>query len=165
MPRFDHTRAKTARARDLRSSMTDAEARLWSCLRRSEMHGVAFRRQPMGSYVLDFFSPSAKLAIEVDGGQHNENSHARRDAERDQWFAARGIRTLRFWNIDIFRNLEGVLETIWQAVDSTSPSKAEVGAQRREGVESILQMSQSIDRTPSPTLPLSGGGEKTEFLS
>ncbi|MGQ0485818.1 MAG: endonuclease domain-containing protein [Hyphomicrobiales bacterium] len=135
--RFDRTPAKTARARGLRKSMTDAEAKLRSHLRNNSMHEVAFRRQhPMGNYVLDFYSPAARLAIEVDGGQHNEEAHAIRDRRRDAWLAEKHILTLRFWNTDVLTSIDGVLETIWRAIDTR-----------------LTQGS-----TPTPTLPLLGGG-------
>ncbi len=142
--RFDRTPAKTDKARSLRRAMTGAEAKLWSHLRNNSMHNVAFRRQhPMGTCVLDFYSPAAKLALEVDGGQHNEYLQARRDTARDGWFAEKGIHTLRFWNSDVLTNIDGVLETIWRTIDDRlSPGS-----------------------TPTPTLPLSGGGGKSEFAS
>jgi very-short-patch-repair endonuclease len=139
--RFDRTPAKTERARKLRKSMTVAEAKLWSHLRNNNMHDVSFRRQhPIGSYVLDFYSPPAKLAIEVDGGQHNEEAQANHDLLRDRWFAEKGILTLRFWNSDVLTNADGVLEAIWRAIVGRLPKGS----------------------TPTPTLPLSGGGGKRE---
>jgi very-short-patch-repair endonuclease len=158
--RFDRTVAKTARARKLRNAQTPAEAKLWSRLRNDAMHGVSFRRQhPVGEYVLDFYSPTAKLAVEVDGGQHNDDDHRRRDEMRDIWLAAKGIRTLRFWNTDVMANIDSVLATIWHAVDVTtptlpllgggsadygtmtltSPGKGEVGAQRRVGITRLYR--------------------------
>ncbi|MGH7000341.1 MAG: endonuclease domain-containing protein [Stellaceae bacterium] len=62
-------------ARKLRQTPTDAELRLWSHLRRKQLDGIRFRRQqPIGRYVVDFFCPEAHLIIEVDGGQHAEDT-------------------------------------------------------------------------------------------
>ena len=140
--RFDRTPSKTAQARTLRKSMTTAEGKLWSHLRNNNMHGLAFRRQhPMGSYVLDFYCAQAKLAVEVDGGQHNEETHCKRDQIRDAWFAAKGIRTLRFWNHDVLTDTENVLDRIWFAIEEF----------------------ESVPSIPTPTLPLSGGGSSGEI--
>jgi very-short-patch-repair endonuclease len=99
----------TRRARELRRSMTEAEHRLWKALRAQSL-GAKFRRQvPIGSYVADFACLPKKLIVEVDGGQHLDNSL---DAVRDAWLRSRGFRVLRFWDHEVFRNLEGVLETI-----------------------------------------------------
>ena len=71
MPRFDHTPAKAARARQLRRGSTRPELKLWLCLRGAQLSGHSFRRQhPVGPYILDFYCASAKLAVELDGDQH-----------------------------------------------------------------------------------------------
>ena len=105
--------AKRNRARHLRKNPTEAEKRLWSTLRPlRKSYGLHFRRQmPLGDYIVDFSIASRKLVIEVDGGQHAEGA----DAERDAWIASQGWQTLRFWNTDVFGNLEGVTETIVRA--------------------------------------------------
>jgi very-short-patch-repair endonuclease len=78
-------------ARRLRLTPTDAEIRLWSRLRRRQLQGFRFRRQhPLGPYVVDFFCAAAKLVIEVDGGQHAEDS-----AIRTRWIEAQGYRVVR----------------------------------------------------------------------
>ncbi|MBB6309544.1 endonuclease domain-containing protein [Xanthobacter tagetidis] len=90
--------APVARARTLRRSMTDAEARLWRLLRDRRFDGAKFRRQvPAGPYVADFLSFGHRLVVEADGGQH---AGALRDAARDAFFRRSGFRVLRFWNND-----------------------------------------------------------------
>jgi very-short-patch-repair endonuclease len=99
-----------ASARRLRRTMTDAERALWSRLRNAQLDRHKFRRQaPLGPFVLDFFCESERLAIEVDGGQHAESES---DARRTAWLVARGCRVIRFWNNDVLRNIDGVLERI-----------------------------------------------------
>ena len=99
------------RARSLRRNATDAERRLWHYLRRRQIEGFRFRRQvPIGGYIADFACLEAKLVIEVDGGQHQEMR--RRDAERDRRIAACGYKLLRFWDNDVLRETESVLEQI-----------------------------------------------------
>jgi very-short-patch-repair endonuclease len=98
----------------LRTFMTDAERKLWRALRARGV-GPKFRRQvPLGPYVVDFVCFEAKLIVEVDGGQHAENS---RDAERDRYFVKQGYRVLRFWNNDVLKNAQGVLTRIIEYAD------------------------------------------------
>jgi very-short-patch-repair endonuclease len=76
--------------------MTDAERKLWHRLRGNQL-GLKFRRQhPFENYVLDFICLSAKLIVEVDGGQHQDQ--AEHDAQRTIVFEKAGFRVLRFWN-------------------------------------------------------------------
>jgi very-short-patch-repair endonuclease len=101
-------------AKRLRANMTDAERLLWSKLRRHQMHGHMFRTQAsIGPYIVDFACLSIRLVIEVDGGQHNIDQA--RDERRTRWLESQGYRVLRFWNNDVLRNIDGVLEVIWLA--------------------------------------------------
>jgi very-short-patch-repair endonuclease len=104
-------------ARSLRKNMTDAEQMIWQCLRRKQVCGFRFRRQhPIDRFVLDFYCCEAKLAIELDGGQHNEPDARLRDKERTAHLQHYGIRVIRFWNTEVLENLEGVLEKIFYAL-------------------------------------------------
>jgi very-short-patch-repair endonuclease len=95
--------------------MTDAEAKLWSRLRDGRSLGAKFRRQvPIGSYIADFCCRSSKLVIEVDGGQHAER--AAQDASRTRMIAQHGYTVLRFWDDEVLKNAEGVLEVIAREV-------------------------------------------------
>ena len=99
------------RARRLRRQQTDAERELWMRLRARQDVGVKFRRQyAIGPYVVDFCCLERSLVVEVDGGQHIEQ--ARRDARRDAWLKQQGFCVLRFWDNDVLKNMEGVLESI-----------------------------------------------------
>ena len=110
-----------ANAKTLRRSQTPSEARLWSRLRDGRLLGAKFRRQhPIGRYVVDFVCVEKHLIIEVDGGQHSEDSALAHDAERTAWLERKGYRVLRFWNNDVSGNLDGVLETIRAAVTSAT---------------------------------------------
>ena len=121
------------RVKQLRTSMTDAERKLWRGLR-SRSIGPKFRRQvPLGPYVVDFVCFEPKTIVEVDGSQHLDS---KKDIVRDRYFAERGYRVLRFWNNDVLRNLNGVLTAI-VAVDP-SPGAPQDGAppspSRGEGI-------------------------------
>jgi very-short-patch-repair endonuclease len=97
-------------AKRLRRNQTDAERLLWFRLRDRRLGGWKFKRQvPIGRYIVDFFCADAKLIIELDGGQH---SGAVRDAGRTEALEAFGYLVVRFWNHDVMRNIEGVLEEI-----------------------------------------------------
>ncbi len=97
------------RARELRKSMTDAERLLWKHLRRKNL-GVKFRRQePIVPYIVDFVCHQKKLIIEIDGGQH---AMSELDKRREQYLMGKGYRVLRFWNNEVLRNIDGVLEVI-----------------------------------------------------
>ena len=103
------------RAKALRLTMTDAELKLWSHLRRRQVGGTRFRKQvPIGPYVADFACLDLKLVIEVDGGQHDVNKP--KDDIRTAWLEARGYRVLRFWNNDVLGNINGVIEVIARVV-------------------------------------------------
>jgi very-short-patch-repair endonuclease len=95
--------------------MTDAETKLWNRLRNGQLLGTKFRRQvPIGNYIADFCCRSPKLVIEVDGGQHAER--AAPDAERTRVIAQHGYTVLRFWDDEVLKNAEGVLEMIAREV-------------------------------------------------
>jgi len=76
----------------------------------------------MGAYIADFVCHEARISIEVDGGQHGFDRHARFDQERDAWFTTRGYRVLRFWNHEVLTELETVLDTIFAHVRHAIPS-------------------------------------------
>ena len=98
-------------SRKLRSELTEAETHLWQHLRARQVCGKKFRRQhPVGNYILDFACIEARLAIEVDGGQHSEIQS--QDNLRTAWLETQGWKVLRFWNNEVLQNIEGVLEII-----------------------------------------------------
>ena len=103
----------TSVARKLRTNSTDAEALLWSRLRARQLEGRKFVRQfPIGNSVADFACRSARLIVELDGGQHAERLD--QDVERTRSIEDHGYRVIRFWNHDVLGNIEGVLEAIRQ---------------------------------------------------
>ena len=104
-------RRKTTVARRLRRDMTEAEKRLWRELRALPLPNRFRRQHPIGKKrIVDFACPAAKLAVELDGGQHAARNSA--DEARSREIARRGYRVIRFWNGDVMDNLAGVLETI-----------------------------------------------------
>jgi very-short-patch-repair endonuclease len=125
----------------LRHDATSAEKKLWYFLQRGQMEGFSFRRQhPLGRYVVDFYCSPLKLAVEVDGGQHNTSRNRVRDQRRLRWLQSRGVTVIRFWNNEVLENIEGVWDEIARKTAALSVRLA----------------------TPTPTLPLSGGGSAVE---
>jgi very-short-patch-repair endonuclease len=103
----------TQRARVLRQQPTEAEKLLWCYLRRKQLEGAKFRRQqPIGEYLVDFVSFSHRLVVEVDGGQHAQPREQLTDRRRDAWLQEQGFTVLRFWNNDVLKNVEGVIEAV-----------------------------------------------------
>jgi very-short-patch-repair endonuclease len=101
------------RRRELRSNLTPAEATLWKALKGSKVNDKKFRRQhSIGNYIVDFYCPSARLIIELDGQVHNDPMQAVYDAERDEWLKAMGNTILRFENKLVLNNLQGIPDEI-----------------------------------------------------
>jgi very-short-patch-repair endonuclease len=101
-------RETVEKARKLRRALSTPEVALWQWLR-GRPDGLKFRRQhPAGPYILDFYCPSARLAIEVDGGGHDLAEQVAHDARRDAWLQAQGYRVLRVRAVDIFRDFDAV---------------------------------------------------------
>jgi very-short-patch-repair endonuclease len=112
------------RARTLRREMTLPEVVLWGALRGSRLNGMRFRRQhPIGRYILDFYCPSTRLAVEIDGFAHDNPRQVEHDESRDAWLASRRVKVLRVAAADVLNDhqLEGVLLAIEQAA---APSTA-----------------------------------------
>jgi very-short-patch-repair endonuclease len=116
------TRTAVRRAKKLRREMTLPEIILWNALR-ARPGGHKFRHQhPAGEYDLDFYCDTAKLCIEVDGEAHERGDRPERDARRDAWLEAHGIRTMRVPARDVLRNLEGVILGLLHEIGDVRPS-------------------------------------------
>lgn len=95
---------------------------LWRHLKGKQLGGLKFRRQySVGAYVLDFYCPECKLALEIDGSSHDAEDAQAYDTARQRYIEALGIRFLRFTNQDVYNNVEGVLTVIAQRASGTSP--------------------------------------------
>ena len=99
------------KAKQLRKNQTDAEKLLWQKLRNRQLSHYKFRRQvPVGIYIVDFMCVSAKLIVELDGGQHTEKQGY--DQKRTAYLETKGFRVVRYWNNDVLINIDGVLEAL-----------------------------------------------------
>ncbi|MBU4142602.1 endonuclease domain-containing protein [Patescibacteria group bacterium] len=103
------------RRRELRKNQTDAEKVLWRYLRRRTMEDLKFFRQyGVGPYTIDFYCPQIRLAIEIDGGQHAESQGQAKDTIRTKYLEKENIRVVRFWNNEVIKQKEAVIEKIRQ---------------------------------------------------
>lgn len=110
------------RRRELRRNQTEAEKALWKRLRNKGFFGVKFFRQySVGAYVVDFYCPTHKLAVELDGGQHAEEETKEYDSVRTDYLKAIGMEVIRFWNNDVLQNIEGVFAEIEKRLKPTPP--------------------------------------------
>ena len=101
-------------ARELRKNMTDAERMLWSKVRRKQLNNYQFYRQKnIGNYIVDFYCPAGKLIVELDGGQHYTKEGMKKDGMRDQYLDSLGFTVLRFSDREVLKNLEGVIQEIY----------------------------------------------------
>jgi very-short-patch-repair endonuclease len=132
----------------LRNNATDAERALWKSLRGDLLNGLRFRRQfPIGIYIVDFVCFETRLIVEVDGGQHADSPH---DAPRDAWLKSQGFQVLRFWNNEILKNMEGVMQVIAEAINS---------------LKQILPPPQRVTREPFQVSGEGRGEVKTKQLA
>jgi very-short-patch-repair endonuclease len=107
----------TQNARRLRASQTSAEARLWRALRGRRLDRWKFRRQhPIERYIVDFVTLDGKLIVEVDGATHSTAPELKRDQQRTRTLESLGFLVVRVTNVDVYENLDGVLEMIFQTL-------------------------------------------------
>ncbi len=110
-----------AKARELRDQSTEVETLLWQQLRGRRFQGFKFRRQrALGPYILDFICLEAGLVIEIDGGQHSEQQAY--DEQRTALIESQGLTVIRFWNHEVMNETPAVLEKIWQALQTLTPT-------------------------------------------
>lgn len=130
------------RRRRLRANLSTPEAILWNLLRGRQVAGFKFRRQyGVDAYVLDFYSPALKLALEVDGESHYTGQGQSHDRERTKRLQALGLEVLRVSNREVLENAQGVLETLRQACEARS-------------------VALKLSHQPTPPTPPWQGGEK-----
>ena len=115
------------RARRLRRDQTEAEVRLWEALRAGRLEGWKWRRQvPVGPFIVDFLCLEAGVAVELDGGVHEDQADY--DARRDAYLRAQGLRVLRFWNGEVSAGFDGVCQAILAACRERDPAQRGSGS-------------------------------------
>ena len=114
---FNSLRLKSVR-RKLRHNLTEAEIKLWSRLRKSGL-GYKFRRQfSVGNFILDFYCPKLRLAIEIDGKQHTTSENREYDYSRTDFLEEYNIKVLRFENYEVINNLDQVCNKILDVINN-----------------------------------------------
>lgn len=109
------------RRRELRRNQTDAEKVFWSQVRNRQFNGMRFFRQySLGPYILDFYCPTVKLAVELDGGQHNQSKNREYDTFRSEYLKAHGIEVIRFWDNEVLLDIQSVLNKLFLKVTPLS---------------------------------------------
>lgn len=115
-----------SRRKELRNNSTAAEKMLWQMLRHSNLDGYKFRRQhSIGTYILDFYCPAEKLAVELDGDSHFTDDAMVYDHKRTAYLNALNIKVLRFLNTDVYDNLNAVCERILAEIKNVPPLKTD----------------------------------------
>lgn len=121
---FNRTAMKERR-QILRKNMTEQEIDLWLRIRRKQVDGHRFRRQfSVGSYVLDFYCPELRLAIEVDGESHSKPTAREYDREREEQLQQLGLTVLRFKNSEVENNISEVIGKIQEVLKSLQTNQA-----------------------------------------
>jgi very-short-patch-repair endonuclease len=112
-----NTSRQTPIRQTLRNNLTTPEQKLWARIRNKQL-GTRFRRQyGIGCYVVDFYCPELALVIELDGNSHYEEGAQEYDQVRDAFMESLGLRVLRFTNLDVMNNIDGVLVGICKFVE------------------------------------------------
>ncbi|MEO9258360.1 MAG: DUF559 domain-containing protein, partial [Crocinitomicaceae bacterium] len=131
--------------KELRNNLTPAEAKLWTLLKGKSLGGKKFRRQhSVSNYILDFYCPEERLAIELDGQGHYEATQAEYDSERDLFLSTFGIRVLRFENKWVWDNPNGLLEMVKSYFGKQPPRPSDTPP-LKGGVRLELQTLPNID--------------------
>jgi len=122
---YPYNPALKERARELRNNSTLSEVLLWNELKNGKMKGKDFHRQkPIMDYIVDFFCPEIAMAIEIDGGSHDNENACCNDRGRQKKIEELRTQFLRFNDVGVKRNMAGVLKVIEQWIDEHTPSRA-----------------------------------------
>lgn len=117
MPHHDVKPQHRTHARRMRKALTDAELKLWNCLRAHRLDGLGFRRQlPILGYIVDFACPEHKLIIEIDGSQHADDAAIHYDQQRTETLQQNGWTVIRFWNDDVLHQIDDVCLHILRSI-------------------------------------------------
>lgn len=124
---YTHRKALAERAKSLRKNQTKPERRLWSKLRKKQLDGRKFRRQHiLEPFIVDFYCTSCRIAVEVDGPEHQKDEQAQRDERRDELLAEQhDVRVLRFDVVEIYSEMDAVLEQIREACEEAEEVEEE----------------------------------------
>ena len=122
----------------LRKNMTDTEILLWYRIRRKQLKGYQFYRQKtIGDYIVDFYCPSARLIIELDGSQHYDEEGIKKDKVRDRYLTGLGFQVMRFPSTEVFDNIDGIVDEIYEQLPLKSPQPPLEKGEEEKKIEDI----------------------------
>ena len=118
-PHIPYNSSLSEKARYLRNNLTPAERQFWNTLRQMPFYKtIKFNRQkPLGEYIVDFYCHEHRLVIEIDGDTHGEEEEQRKDRIRTRFLESQGLRVIRFTNLDVTNNIEGVMFQLTQIIE------------------------------------------------
>ncbi len=129
-------KSEKGKRKSLRNNMPKAETVLWLKLKNKQRKGFKFRRQySVNKYIVDFYCPELKLAVEVDGDSHYFDSNIESDKKRQEYIESKGINFLRFTNNDVYKNLAEVLSTIEKYIEKNENHPQPPPCEPRRGKE------------------------------
>ncbi len=115
--RIYNRKIQMSRRRELRKRATPPEKILWNLLRKQNIYNIKFYRQyGIGAYIADFYAPSLRLCIEIDGKQHHTKMGKEYDAERDNYMGSLNVKVIRFKNELVIEDTENVVNEIKRAI-------------------------------------------------
>ena len=139
------------KARQWRRNLTDSEKVLWSRLRNKQLLGIQFYRQkPIGEPIVDFLAPGAKWVVEVDGSQHMGEAQVQKDRIRDGYLASLGLKVLRFNSIEVLKESDAVVESIYQAMTEQLNAEIPPGPPLKKGRTNIRHFERGGKTTLDP---------------
>ncbi|MBR7040408.1 MAG: endonuclease domain-containing protein [Clostridia bacterium] len=115
MPKLDYSSSNKERSRTLRKNMTPQERHLWYDFLKT-LPVTVKRQQMFGNYIVDFYCPSAKLIVELDGSQHYMPEGKTYDRSRDEYLKSLGLKIIRLSNLEIDREFKTVCEYLWREI-------------------------------------------------
>ena len=142
-----YTQTVRARVRGLGRRQTDAEQKLWQQLRGRQLGNAKFRRQyPIGQFIVDFCCPDHRLVVELDGGLHAEQ--IQKDRLRTQVLAQHGYCVLHFWDHEVLKDADAVLQRILMEIGYPHPGSRR-GAQNHAHPFGGANVHRTFATTPS----------------
>ncbi len=139
MTQIFNTKAKTEQRKFLRNHRSQPEIVLWDYLRKNQLLGYKFRRQvSIGNYIVDFYCPKLKLVLEADGDSHFSSKAIEYDNLREKFLKSLGLNLVRFGNIDIMNNIEGVMFEIDKTIKELTPSNSPLKRGRKTPACNLL---------------------------
>lgn len=118
--------------RKLRQQATHAEKIFWRAVAQRQLGGLKFRRQHgIGGFIVDFYCVQKKLIIEIDGDSHFQDGAQARDMERTNYLESLGYNVIRYTNLDVVNNLDGIMQDLLEKISSAPSSSPARGGEEQ----------------------------------